>query len=30
MSHVIHQEITVDADRARVYQALTDAEEFGR
>jgi uncharacterized protein YndB with AHSA1/START domain len=30
MSHVIHQEITVDADRARVYQALTDAEEFGQ
>ncbi|HEX3976750.1 MAG TPA: SRPBCC domain-containing protein [Solirubrobacteraceae bacterium] len=30
MSHVIHQEITVDADRARVYHALTDAEEFGQ
>jgi activator of HSP90 ATPase len=30
MSHVIHQEITVDADRARVYHALTDAEEFGK
>jgi uncharacterized protein YndB with AHSA1/START domain len=30
MSHVIHQEITVDADCARVYQALTDAEEFGQ
>lgn len=30
MSHVIHQEITVDADPARVYQALTDAEQFGQ
>jgi uncharacterized protein YndB with AHSA1/START domain len=29
MPQVIHQEITVDADRARVYEALTDAEQFG-
>jgi uncharacterized protein YndB with AHSA1/START domain len=30
MSHVIHQEIMVHADPARVYQALTDAEQFGQ
>jgi uncharacterized protein YndB with AHSA1/START domain len=29
MRHAIHQEITVDADRARVYEALTDARQFG-
>jgi uncharacterized protein YndB with AHSA1/START domain len=29
MPHKIHQEVTIDADRARVYKALTDAEQFG-
>ncbi len=25
----IHQEVVIDADRARVYKALTDATQFG-
>jgi uncharacterized protein YndB with AHSA1/START domain len=29
MPQAIHQEITIDAGPARVYQALTDAEQFG-
>jgi activator of HSP90 ATPase len=29
MPHTIHQEVALDADRARVYEALTDAGQFG-
>jgi uncharacterized protein YndB with AHSA1/START domain len=29
MPNAIHQEITIDADPARVYKALTDPEQFG-
>ena len=29
MPNAIHQEITIDADPARVYKALTDRDQFG-
>lgn len=29
MPNAIHQEITIDADPARVYEALTDPQQFG-
>jgi len=30
MSSSIHQEVVIDASPERVYQALTDAEQFGK
>jgi uncharacterized protein YndB with AHSA1/START domain len=29
MAHAIHQEVTINADRAKVYKALTDPGQFG-